>query len=649
MKTGIYFCRCGTNITATISELAVAEAVAQLPAPTYFHAVSFICSEEGKRELEESLLAERPERVIVAACSPREHENTFRRCLENAGINPYLLQLVNIREQIAWVTDDPEQATGKAITAIKGAYRRVQLQEPLTKQQLESCADVLVIGAGPAGMAAAQSLAEAGRNVTLIEQHPFIGGLPVRFEELFPAMECAPCVLEPAMAELLHGEAAQRIELATMAQLVGVTGYFGNFTVTVHQRPRRVSVPDCIGCAECVAVCPAACGNGFNGPSAERKAIDFAFTGQLPNVPDVDAGVCLQFRGEECRACRDACPMGEDVIDMTDAGSTFERRVGAIILATGAGTYGLAPLFGPELADHPDLLDALRFERLLSSSGPTGGSLLTSRGTVPTSIAIIHCAGSLDSNHLPYCSGICCQTAFKFNRQISHKHPETVIIHYHRELVAPGTSSPMLLGQVRNDPNSTFLRYEALDGLALAPETGGGISITCAGETRRYDQVVAVTAIVPAPGTDGLARLLETPRTTGGFYSPMHGRVDPCRSAVKGVYLAGACQEPMDVRAAVTGGMAAAGMVLTDLQPGRMIDIDPATAEVLDGRCSGCRICASVCPYRAISYNDSGRAVINAVLCHGCGTCVAACPAEAIAGHHFTSAQILAEIDGVLS
>src|ERR1039457_2996528 len=264
MKIGIYFCNCGSTISDKINAEAVIEAAHSFPEQHYVTIVKFICSEDGKEDFEQSLKSEKPDRVVVAACSPRDHEKTFRRCMTNAGLNSYLLQMVNIREQIAWVTEDPVEATEKAIRAIRGALFRVRLQQPLEKKQLEICPDALVIGAGPAGMKAALTMAEAGRAVVLVERTPFIGGLPVRFEELFPALECAPCMLEPLMGDILHGDHAGQVELVTMAELVEVTGFYGNFIVKIRQNPRHVSLHDCIGCGECVEACPATMLNEYN-------------------------------------------------------------------------------------------------------------------------------------------------------------------------------------------------------------------------------------------------------------------------------------------------------------------------------------------------------------------------------------------------
>lgn len=649
MKIGIYFCNCGSNIAEKISSDAVTEAARSFPDQPYVKTADFICSEDGTLQFEESLKSERPDRVVVVACSPRDHEDTFRRCMTNAGMNPYLMQMVNIREQIAWVMEDPAVATEKAIRAIRGAVFRVRLQQSLEKKQLEVCPDVLVIGAGPAGMKAALSLAEAGRSVVLVERTPFIGGLPVRFDELFPALECAPCMLEPLMGDLLHGDCAGNIELMTMSELVEVTGFYGNFIVKIRQKPRHVSLHACIGCGECVEACPATTANEFNSSADERTAIDFAFAGVLPNAPFLMEEVCVRSRGEECRACKDACPMGEDVVNLEEVEAVVERMIGSIILATGAGLYDASQVAGMGMGELPDVCDALQFERMLSSTGPTGGKIMMADGRVPSSVAIIHCVGSLDEDHKPYCSGICCQYAFKFNHMITAKHPETTITHYHRELVMPGKEAHTLFRHAVKNKNSCLKRYDGITDLAVTRDGNGRLQVSAKGEVSPADMVVLCPAVIPAEGAGALSALLDVGRDSFGFFRELHGRTDAAQSSIKGVYLAGSCREPMDIRSAMLEGMAGVGHTLAGLQAGRTIEIEPISAEVDETHCAGCRLCMSVCPYRAISFDtEQNASSINAVLCHGCGTCVTACPAGAIAGHHFTNEQIMAEIEGVL-
>lgn len=627
MKIGLYLCGCGTMIAEKINFDDIREAVRGFPDQPSVSVVDFICSEEGKGAFVEALKRDRPERVVVAACSPRAHEATFRHCLLEAGINPWLLQCVNIREQVAWVTTDPGEAKDKAIGLLRGALLRVKEQVPLEPMTLEVCPDALVIGAGPAGIKAALTLAEAGRHVTLVERSPSIGGLPVLFEEIFPNLECAACLLEPAMMELLHGEHADRIELLTLAEVVDVRGYYGNFLVTIRRQARHVSPVTCISCGQCAAVCPALRKDG-------RRAIDFAHDGALPNHPFLDREACIRSRGEQCRACQAACPLGEGTIDLDEPARLLEFQAGAVVVATGAGLYDISRLTVPGMGHLPNVRDALQFQRMLSAHGPTGGRIVMEDGRAPLSIAIVHCAGSLDAGHIRYCSGICCRYALVFSHQILSKLPEATVTHYHRELVTPGKQGSALLWRLQDNPRVRFSRYRNSDELTTLPEC---------------DLVIFCSALIPDAGSGQLAAVLDAPLDRDGFFQELQGQSDACQSPLKGIYLAGTCREPMDIPTAINEGAAAAAQVLAGLRPGRMLEIEPIHAEVDADHCSGCRLCLAVCPYRAISFDDQRRiAQVNALLCRGCGTCVSACPASAMCGHHFSDQQIMAEIKGLL-
>lgn len=648
MKTGVYFCNCGTNIADKIDPERVRERLGS-DEISYFKTSPFLCSEEGKRFLEEDLKAERPDRIVITACSPREHEGTFRRVMEQAGLNPYLMQMVNLREQVAWVTGDPEQAVVKSCRAIEAALSRVRLHETLETTELTVSPAVLILGAGPAGLKAAVTLAEAGRRVVLVEKSPAIGGLPVLFEELFPDLECGPCMLEPLLGEVLHGEHAERIELFTMSELSEVAGFFGNFLVKIRRRPRYLDQESCIGCGECVEACPAAGPNPVNCGMDEKKAIAFPFAGALPSLPRLDPALCTRFtEGSDCTLCAAACPVGEGVILFDDREEIVERQVGAVILATGSSLYDLAPLENLGYGRFPEVKTAWEFERLLSSSGPTGGEILTADGTPPASVVIVHCAGSLEDDHTPYCSGICCRYALKFNRMLEAKLPQAAVHHLYREMVAQGKEAAHLYRVARENPKATFLRYERLADLSV--EGGpGGRRVMAGDAVIDAELVVLCPAVVPGEDAAGLSGLLDVGLDRFGFFEQLHPGMDPARSKLRGVYLAGSCRGPADVQSAVSGGAAAAGCILSELAEGRKLRLDPLYASVDGERCSGCRICGKLCPYRAVSFDEeAGASKVNAVLCHGCGTCVAACPAGAIKGNHFTGEMILAEIEGAL-
>ena len=650
MRTGVYFCNCGTNIADKIDAGRVKEGLASVEAISYFKTSPFLCSEEGKGFLERDLEEEKPERIVIAACSPREHEATFMRVMEASGMNPYLMQMVNIREQIAWVTTDPQLAVAKAALAIKAALGRVQLHETLENLELDISTAVLVLGAGPAGLKAALTLAESGRKVLLVEKSPAIGGLPVLYEELFPDMECGPCMLEPPMSEILHGDYAENIELMTMSELAEVAGYFGNFLVKIRRRARYLDLERCIGCGECVEPCPVVGANPFNCGMDQKKAIDFAFPGALPSAPYLDPALCTRFtEGSDCTLCSEVCPAGEGVIVYDDREALLERQVGAIILATGSSLYDCAPLRNLGYGSFPQVKTAHEFERMCASNGPTGGELLDSKGEPPASVVFVHCVGSLDDRHKAYCSGICCQYAFKFNRMLESRLPDTEVHHLYKELVTPGKDAFRLQNAARGNPNSTFLRYGSLAELSVDSREGRA-QLRVGDASIAADLVVLCPAVVPGGDAAELGALLDVSLDGFGFFEELHGRMDPARSKLRGVYLAGACQGPADIQRAVGQGQAAAACIMSELVEGRKLRLDPLFASVDPERCSGCKVCMKVCPYRAIAFDaETGASRVNPVLCHGCGTCVAACPGSAIKGNHFTGAMILAEIEEALT
>ncbi len=650
MKKAVYLCRCGTNIAGKIDADQVAAGIGTDAA--YVKTVDFLCSEDGREFLEADLRAEAPERVVIAACSPRDHEKTFMRVLKAAGINPYLMQMVNVREQVAWVTEDPAEATAKAVRCIRAALKRVELQEPLEEGYIGMNTAALIVGAGPAGLRAALALAEAGRKVTLVEKSPFMGGMPVLFEEVAPNMECGPCMLEPLMDEVLHGEHAANIELLTLSEVSGAVGFYGNFTVKIHQAARRIDMQKCIGCAECAAACPASAPNPYNCNLNDRKAIDFPFPGALPNAPAIDWPLCLRSRGGDCKLCIEACPV-EGAIDFGDEGAEIERKAGAVLLAVGASLFDCASIPGLGYGSVPGVITSLEFERMMASNGSSSGALTMPSGEPPKSIAIIHCVGSLDEKRRRYCSGICCETAFKFNHMIAARLPGAKVYHLYKELSIAGKEGFSLYQDALHSPDASFIRYGGIEDIAVVPR-GPGQRLAYINASQSHgsldtDMIILCPAVVPSEGSRRLGELFDLSPDREGFYEELHGRLDSSKSKIKGVFIAGACQSPMDIAGAMNQGMAAAGYMLSGLVEGRKLEVQPATASVDAERCSGCRVCVPVCPYKAISFDEQEkRAEVNAVLCQGCGTCVAACPIGAIKASHFTAAEIMAEIKGAL-
>lgn len=654
MKVGVYLCQCGTSVSEKIDPQRLA---AQLLPPdsgveVYFRAPEFICAADGQDAMVRDLQESRPDRVLVAACSPLDLQSTFMTILARGGLNPYLLHMVNVREQIAWVTTDARAATDKALRALRAGLRRLLQQEALASREIDLCLEVVVIGAGPAGLKAALTLAEAGRRVVLVEKGPAVGGLAVRLEETFPSMECGACVFEPVLRQVLRGELAERIELLTLAEVTGLAGAFGNFFVEIRQRPRYVNVATCIGCGECVAPCPASRPDEFVHGLRQRKAIALPYLGAMPNAPYLDDGACLRGAGQDCQLCLDACPV-PGAIRLDDAACTLERRAGAILVATGAGELDVGRL--PQLGyGQPGVMTASEFETVVASSGPTAGQIRTPAGTPPRDVAIVHCVGSLDRRHREYCSGVCCQYALKFDLMIAKRLPGARVHHVYKELSLAGKEASALYFRVAESAQASFVRYRSLDDLRVEPGDGR-LQVQVADSPGRalklaVDLVVLCPAIVPREDAAGLAARLGVPVDAWGFFQELHAATDAAQSRTRGIYLAGACQGPMDIQRSSALGVAAAGHALAALVPGRKLEISPVHAIVDERRCSGCRVCGAVCPYQAIRIDAAtAKASVADVLCVGCGTCVAACPAGAMANNHFTQAEILAEIEGLLA
>lgn len=642
MKTNIYLCRCGSNISDRIDLDALSLMAQALPGVEAVIIEDLMCSEDGKLSLQKHLEDTKPQRVVIAACTPRDHESTFRTVMKQAGLNPYLMQMANIREGAAWVTPDKQQALEKAQAYVRAALKRVELSEPLEDGSMETLPNALIIGAGPAGLKTALTLARAGRRVTVIEKSPAMGGLPVLFEEIAPALECGPCLLEPMMDEVLHGPHADKIELLTMAQVTGLVGFFGNFTAHIKQRARGVDTALCIGCGECVTACPVELARDDHGAGGTRKTIDFAFTGVLPNAPYIDNSACLRASGEDCTLCRQACPI-EGAIKLDEEPREIEREAGAVVVATGAGLWDAKSALG--MAHLPGVVTHLELERMLSANGPTGGEL----AAAPGAVAIIHCAGGLEPGRVPYCSGTCCATALKLNSLLRKKYPNSKIVHIYKEMVLPGIEGNALYERAAE--GSEFVRHGGMDTVSLSP-TGSGLHVDVTWPHKRefeVDLVVLCSPVAPHEDAGGLAKMFDISRDKVGFYEPLQARINAQQSSMRGIYIAGACRGPIDISGASSDGAAASAEVLADLREGVSLEVSPQVAVVAAERCSGCRVCLEACPYGAIEYKTDERTChVRAVLCRGCGTCVVACPSGALSARHFTREALMAEIKAVL-
>jgi len=647
-RIGVYICECGPNIKDAVDIEALLESAKGHKGVARAQSVGFLCSPEGKAFLKEDIEASNLSRVVIAGCSPKEHEQTFRDVLKTAGINPFLLQIANIREQCAWVIQEKQAATQKARVLIRAAIQRVRLHEPLDNKTIECCPDVLVVGAGVAGISAALAAAGKNRQIYLIEKEPCIGGRVAQHEDLYPDMVCASCLIESQLDTVLHHD---RIEVLTLTEMVEVKGYLGNFMVNVRQKARFVDMEACIGCGACFEACPVTVSLPFIGEMAGRKAIYVPYSGALPNVAVIDGNNCLRFQGKSCSACAESCPFEAIRYEATD--EVRELKVGAIVVATGFGS------FDPRKDDRygygrvENVITSLEFEQLVNSAGPTEGKILLKNGLAPQNIAFVHCVGSRTEKFNDYCSGVCCRYTLKHAHQARVQLPEAEIYQFHTDLCLSGKDAQRFYQKVLKEDRVGFLRMLHPDSIEIQ-KGSGKIVIThtdSAGELKRndFDMVVLATAMESPEETKQMAEILDVKVGKCGFLEEVDAILDPVSTAMEGIFVAGCAQGPKDIPSSVAQGYAVAGRIMGKLQPGEQLALEPMACEIDSEICSACLTCKTLCAFKAIVIEECDSTVsINQALCRACGVCAAACPSGAVVARHFSRQAIFGELRGLM-
>ncbi len=1141
-RIGVYVCHCGVNISSTVDVEQVRDTLAERPGVVAARDYKFMCSNAGQELIKSDIRERGVNRVVVAACSPLMHEPTFRGAAEEAGLNPYLVQIANIREQCAWVSSDRVQATAKATALTRGAAARVAHHRPLKALRATIHPATLVVGGGIAGIQAALEIAEAGHDVYLVEKSSTIGGQMAKFDKTFPTLDCSACILTPKMVSVGH---RPNIHLMTLSEVDRVDGYVGNFKVRVRHKARYVT-DDCTSCGECLEVCPVRVPSPFDELTAQRPAIHKAFPQAVPStftiekqgrppcreacpvhqdaagyvslvaegrfaeaaklirrqnpLPSICGRVCYaaceqscnrgsvdqpvairdlkrfvmdwerrhvgeveppkpaadhpekvavigsgpagltcaydltltgykvtvfekhqrlggmlavglpgyrcprqeverdlavirkagvefragmelgvdftmdellgeqgfdavflgigahrglrmgiegedadgvvtgvdylrrlnlrssggqpgrpqetgrkvaivgggntaldaaraarregaevtvlyrrtraempaeeaevddavaegvrfevlvqpievlledgrvaglrcvrmqlgapdatgrprpvpvagsehvrdfdqvipaisqrpiwrwlgswpaqaeadpsghlsftpwetlkvdpesmrsghprifgggdvvlgpstiiesmgqgrraaeaidkQLRGEaladfhtyippqdpragfeqrphsyappyedtpkvartpmpkrppeerlrdyapvdlgysseqaqreakrclqcgvcvECYECERVCEPGAVLHSMTDTVSEVE--VGQILVATGFQLFDGGKMAQYGYGRYDNVLSALEFERMLSSTGPTGGKVLCKNGQPPRAVGIVHCVGARGENHHRYCSRVCCMVALKFAHLVNDR-TDADVYQFYIDLRAFGKGYEEFYRHVLEE-GTTVIRGKVAEVVPARHGNGGEHLVircedTLIGRFREIpvDMVILANALEAQADAGRVGRVFSLSRSPDGFFLERHPKLDPVGTTTDGVYLAGCCQGPKDIPDTVAQAQAAAARALGQIARGETL-IDPIRATVEEAYCSGCKTCLDLCPYSAISFDgERGVVAINEALCKGCGTCVAACPAAAISGAGFTDAQVLAELEGVLT
>lgn len=640
---GIFLCRCGKNIADFIDLQEISDWAKNKPNISFVETFDLLCSPAGKAFVEKTVKDKMPDSVVVVACSPKMHEKTFRDALVHAGLNMASLQMANVREQAAWVTPDKKRATEKAKALISAALQRSILYEPLTQQFTDCRTDVVVIGGGIAGIEAALCAAASGRKVTIFEREISLGGSVIKTEEIAPAMECAPCLLAPRLAAVRENK---NITVVTNAEVKKVLGFFGNFTVTATKKARYIT-DACIGCEACFEVCPVSTKSSFHLGLGNRKAVYTAFPGSVPAAAVIDNNSCKHFIDGSCDACIAACPF--NAIDFKQEDVEVRVEAGAVILAVGTETPDLTALPNLGYGLITDVYTMPEFERLASSNGPTGGEIRKRDGSQPSSVAVLHCAGSLCESAVSYCSGICCVNACKAGDLSRKKVPGVKVFNIHDRLVFTSPEAEHYFHEQQH-AGTSFIHSADLSSVAIVKD---GSQIKISGndfDPIKVDMVILSTGSTHANGTDVLSEMTQARLNNYGFFKPDHQFLHTTGTTIDGIYAVGSCVGPCDVGTATARARAAIGDISARLVSGRKIELELMPSRIDTEVCAGCKLCISVCPYSAISYDaEKHISTINEAICRGCGTCAATCPGSAITAVHFTNSQIEAEITGVIN
>ncbi len=653
-RIGVYICHCGTNIAGKVNIEELVLFAKDLPNVSLVRDYKFMCSDPGQDLIQQDIENGLINRVVVASCSPLIHESTFRRACERADLNPYLMTMTNIREQCSWVHMDGGDATKKAKSLLAAAVGRAALLEPLEKIEFNINPRTLVIGGGIAGIQAALDLAEAGKEVILVEREPSIGGHMAKFDKTFPTLDCAACILTPRMVQV--GQHPM-ITLMTYAEIEEISGYVGNFKVKIRQKARHVDPDLCTGCGVCWEKCPGTRvprkGNVHEKLSlGPTTSIYMPFMQAVPAVPVIDTSTCLYFQKGKCRVCEQVCERNAINFDMED--TFWEFEIGNIILATGFQTFDPSVMKRYKYGVLPNVLTSLDFEIMNCAAGSTGGKILMTDGTEPKSIGIIHCVGSRDKLYHEYCSRVCCMYALKFAHLIKEK-TDAEVYNFYIDLRCFGKGYEEFYDRLLGE-DVRFVRGKVGEITNVPIDAGeeGKLIIrvedTLVGAVRRVpvDMVVLCTALEAPRGLNNIANMCNVSTGKDGFLIERHPKLGPVATTTDGVFIAGACQSPKDIPDTVAQASAASSAVLSMIMREKN-EIVAETAEIDEDKCCGCRVCNDVCPYLAIKFNEEKKvSVIYEALCKGCGTCASTCPSNAITAKHFKNEQVIAEIEGIL-
>ena len=657
-RIGVFVCWCGSNIAATVDVHAVAEQLKNEPGVVFSTDYQYMCSEAGQNIIKEAVKEHKLTGIVVCSCSPRMHEATFRKTAQAAGLNPYMVEIANIREQCSWIHKDIPEGTEKAIILGKAAIAKVNLNVPLQAGESPVTKRALVIGGGIAGIQTALDIADAGFEVDIVEKQPTIGGKMAQLDKTFPTLDCAACILTPKMVDAAQHE---KIHIYSYSEVEEVKGFVGNFNVKIRQKARYVKPELCTGCGLCTEKCPQKkVPNEFNLGMDTRRAIYIPFAQAVPKIATIDADYCTMLKSGKCGVCSKVCTA--KAIDYTQKDQIVEERYGAIVVATGFNPIRPDKFGEYSYNKSKDVVTSLEYERLMNAAGPTAGTLLRpSDGKHPHTIVFVQCVGSRDTRSCgkEYCSKICCMYTAKHAMLTREKYPDTEVYVFYIDVRTPGKGFDEFYRRAVEKYGVHYIKGMVGKVIPEGDQLTVQAADLIAGEQMQIkaDMVVLATAIEPDPSARPLATMLTASMDTNDFFTEAHPKLRPVESPTAGVFLSGVCQGPKDIPETVAQAGAAAGKVIGLLCKDKLLG-NPCVASSDEMLCNGCSSCEKVCPYGAITYSEkefriAGKTVVrrvasvNPAVCQGCGACTVACPSGAMDLRGFSNRQIMSEVDAI--
>ena len=558
-KIGVFVCHCGENISATVDCAKVAETAGKYDGVAFSVDYKYMCSDPGQSLIKSAIEEKGLTGVVVASCSPRMHEPTFRKACAEAGLNPFMCEMANLREHCSWVHEKGEATTEKAIDLVRILVEKVKYNQSLNSIKVPVTKTALVIGGGIAGIQASLDIANTGHKVILIEKDPSIGGHMSQLSETFPTLDCSQCILTPRMVEVAQHP---NITLYTYAELESLEGFIGNFKAKIRRKSKSLDEKLCTGCGQCTTKCPVKkIPSEFNEGLGKRTAIYVPFPQAVPNKPVIDRKNCTYYIKGKCKVCEIVCPTGAIRFDQED--QIMEVEIGAIVIATGFTVK--QPDFFPEYGygKYADVITGLQFERLASASGPTLGEIRRpSDGKIPEKIVFLACAGSRDpAKGIPYCSKICCMYIAKHAMLYQHKVHGGKSYVFYMDIRAGGKQYEEFVRRAIEDDGVNYIRgrvsriYEKNGKLIV---NGVDTLLNAMPVEIEADMVVLATAGVANEGAEELAQKLHISYDPYKFFAEAHPKLKPVETNTAGIFLAGACQAPRDIPESVAMASGAA-------------------------------------------------------------------------------------------